>query len=522
MYYDELMHIISYCIIRIMSSTHFECLLNCGKPCESTDSIDNMTQGAWEKLKLKSLNWKGCDRFGNVYDSVDWELGPYGKHLHASCRLDISSSDKLKRSKLRQQKQEESSFHEEICHQEQDLESPAPKRLRSSTGIVHNKNLCVWCMKPEDVRHPERTGRWVLLSYTSAWNVFRSHTVILQDIAMRDRINCLINSITDPFSTEIRYHHKCWLKYIGQYQKLSAEEKIPLMHDVTFREAQTMFIDHARQVVFVDHEIITLQGLLREYKNIMGTYGLPNLGVKSSYIKEILVHEFGEGIGFHAPPRKNQSEVVYDTSGSSSYVEAVISLLGIDNDQLIQNVARMLREEITKVRILPWPPQVRELEQEENTSPLLVQFISSLRKPGKVITDAKVLALASMLTYYATSRPTTTSVNLGMYLHGLSRSRELVDIFHKVGVCINYASVLLLKDAWAVHDLQLCSDCPNEIAEGKPGVIIVDNDDFQNDTLTGGNTSHRTNVMYVQQVSLKTMVLIVVNVLQIPRPYQPP
>jgi len=295
---------------------------------------------------------------------------------------------------------------------------------------VHNKNLCVWCMKPEDERHPERTGRWLLLSYTSAWNVFKSHTVVLQDNAMRDRINCLIDSITDPFSTEIRYHHKCWLKYIGLYQKMSAEEKLSLMHDVTLREAKTMFIDHARQVVFVDHEITTLQGLLREYKNIMETYGLPNLGVKSSYIKEMLVHEFGDCIGFYAPPRKNQSEVVYDTSGSSSYIEAVISLLGIDNDQLIQNVARMLREDIRKARLLPWPPQVRELEQEEDTSPLLIQLTSSLRKPGKITSDVKVLGLASMLTYYATSTPTTTSVNLGMYLHGLSRSKELVDIFH--------------------------------------------------------------------------------------------
>ena len=52
-----------------------------------------------------------------------------------------------------------------------------------------------------------------------------------------------------------------------------------------------------------------------------------------------------------------------------------------------------------------------------------------------------------------------------------------------------------------MHDLQLCADCPNEIAEDKPGVIIVDNDDFQNDTLTGGNTLHRTNVMYVQQAT---------------------
>ena len=33
---------------------------------------------------------------------------------------------------------------------------------------------------------------------------------------------------------------------------------------------------------------------------------------------------------------------------SSSYIEAVISLLGIDNDQLAQNVASMLRDEIRK------------------------------------------------------------------------------------------------------------------------------------------------------------------------------
>ena len=195
---------------------------------------------------------------------------------------------------------------------------------------------------------------------------------------MRNRINCLIDSITYPFSTEIRYHHKCWLKYVGQYPKMSVEEKLPLMHDVTYREAQTMFIDHVRQVVFVDHEIITLQGLLREYKSIMGTYGLPNLGVKSSYVKEMLVREFGDGIDFHVTPRKNQSEVVYDTSGSTSYIEAVISLLGINNDQLVQNVASMLRNEIRKARKLPWLPQVRELEQEEDASPLLVQLISSL------------------------------------------------------------------------------------------------------------------------------------------------
>lgn len=243
-----------------MSSTQFGCLLQCGKPCEASDSIDNMNKETWDKLKSKSLNWKGCDRFGNVYDTVDLELGPCGKHVHTNCRFDISSSDKLNRSKMRQQKRERESVSEDqtydsTCQHDQDLSSSAPKRR---TGIVHDKNLCVWCMKPEDTKHPERTGRWLLISYTASWNIFRNHTIVLQDDAMRDRINCLIDSITDPFSSEIRYHHKCWLKYIGTYQKMSIEQKLPLLHDVTLREAQTMFLDHARHVIFTDHEIRTL------------------------------------------------------------------------------------------------------------------------------------------------------------------------------------------------------------------------------------------------------------------------
>jgi len=75
---------------------------------------------------------------------------------------------------------------------------------------------------------------------------------------------------------------------------------------------------------------------------------------------------------------------------------------------------------LEKQEYFPGPQKVNELEQEEEASPLLVQLMSSLRKPGKVTTDVKVITLASMLTYYAASSATTTSINLGMYLHGLS------------------------------------------------------------------------------------------------------
>ena len=47
-----------------------------------------------------------------------------------------------------------------------------------------------------------------------------------------------------------------------------------------------MFIDHVHQVVFVEHEIIHSKGCCVSTK-ALGTYGLPNLGVKSSYVGDV-------------------------------------------------------------------------------------------------------------------------------------------------------------------------------------------------------------------------------------------
>ena len=39
---------------------------------------------------------------------------------------------------------------------------------------------------------------------------------------------------------------------------------------------------------------------------------------------------------------------------------------------------------------------------------------------------------------------------------------------------------------------------PAEIAEGKAGTVIIDKDDFKDNGLTGGTTSHSTNMTFVQ------------------------
>jgi len=51
-----------------------------------------------------------------------------------------------------------------------------------------------------------------------------------------------------------------------------------------------------------------------------------------------------------------------------------------------------------------------------------------------------------------------------------------------------------------MHDLEQCSVCSDEINEGEPSISIIDNDDFSNDTLTGGGIAHNCNWMFLQRL----------------------
>ena len=317
---------------------------------------------------------------------------------------------------------------------------------------------------------------------------------------MRDKINCLIEYVgDDPYAYEIRYHKSCWLNHVRKYQKLSEDDKMPLMQSVTFREAQTIFFDHVRVVIFQEHELRSLQSLLSDYQLIVSKYGFATDGVKSSYIKELLIREFKEAVGFHPQPQKNVSELVYDTTAGGSYIEAALTSMGVSSDQLVSNLSKCIVEDVKSTGTVPWPPTVDELEEPEELSPILLKLVSSLRGKSKIDLSPKTLSLTSFLTQHILEKPTKTYITSSVTLHGITGSKELLETNDKLGLGLGYHKVLFLRDTWAMHDLQGGDNCPVEIAEGNPGISIVDNNDFSNDTLTGGGTSHRTNWMMIQK-----------------------
>ena len=186
-----------------------------------------------------------------------------------------------------------------------------------------------------------------------------------------------------------------------------------------------------------------------------------------------------KAIGFKERNEMNKSEWVYDVSAGGDYIGAAISSLGISDEQLLHNLAPRLSKQIKETSSIPWPPRIDQLEEGEEECGLLLKLLTWLKPPKRKTTDLSptTLNLASMITYHITGQRTATVINLGVIVHGMTRSEDLVDTLHKSGVCI--------YDHWALIDIEKSETCPQEIADGKPAIVIVDNDDFKIDTMTG-------------------------------------
>ena len=73
----------------------------CGQSCLTTDKI---TVGKWQKIKEKCRDWSGLDKFGDVFNTTQWEIGPENQHAHSSCYITLCSSVKLEQARYRLKK----------------------------------------------------------------------------------------------------------------------------------------------------------------------------------------------------------------------------------------------------------------------------------------------------------------------------------------------------------------------------------------------------------------------------------
>ena len=382
----------------------------------------------------------------------------------------------------------------------------APKRMtRLSSGKLFDKYLCIWCMEPdESIKKKKKISQnpFYRLEQKKSWRHICACTPFLTDKEMLDRILGIIALFPkdDPFAAYIHYHERCWDKYISN---ISTRNRWEHVRGVTSKEVDAVFIYHVQWTVFQLNEPRTVKGLLNDYHNFLFDLRGEEKVYKTSYIKTLISEEFKDQIIFHNRYQKNESTLVFSFCERGSFLESALNSWGLPIEDLLHNVARQVNEDAKSSPQMPWPPSIANLcaEVPEN---FLTKFLGWLIIPRKTNTDLspEVYAIASLLQSLVTNKRTGFQVLMTSIIYGLSRSRELVDLFKKLGFGISYQDIKNLLASWGKAETENRS-CSSEIANKYPVVVVMDNDDFKMDTLTGASeTNHRTNVMFVQSEDL--------------------
>ena len=202
----------------------------------------------------------------------------------------------------------------------------------------------------------------------------------VQDPELKLRLQTCVNSISDPFSTEIWYHDSCrkeCLRPIFSTDETSERN----LQNVTEKDVEQNLINYVNETIVNDEEPRTLKNLCKDYSNMLENFGLYKT-VKSDHIKDLLILHFGDAIGFRTRHERNKSAIVYSRRTGQTYYEAVLNGSEVTNEYILSIACNRLRINIKKDTryYMPWPPNLNDLCNKNKSESVMIKFLRNLRK----------------------------------------------------------------------------------------------------------------------------------------------
>ena len=101
-------------------------------------------------------------------------------------------------------------------------------------------------------------------------------------------------------------------------------------------------------------------------------------------------------------------------------------------------------------------------------------------------------------------KQTPKSLYLGLTVRHLTGSSQLLTMLSRLGHCHSVTSVIGYETSFAELQLQTESEIPPGFSKCKPTVLVWDNIDFGEETLSGHGTTHHTNGIMLQSKPLES------------------
>ncbi|KAK6168598.1 hypothetical protein SNE40_019797 [Patella caerulea] len=265
------------------------------------------------------------------------------------------------------------------------------------------------------------------------------------------------------------------------------------------------------------------------------------LSFRTDRLKYRIKKDFPQ-LTFYSQPRKNLSELVYieslpaesfmDTLQFSSTDESTCTDES-DVDQQPQPIkvfdvnpkktlfdASLIKKSLADKpgMVCPWPPTSSDLNMKSalDIVPLeLFNFMSwvtgsseepTLSEMVNVSDDTypKILSICQDIVYLASGgrKQTPKALSLGLTTRHLTGSSQLLTILHKLGHCSSTSTIIGFETSLAELQLATQGSIPKGFGRSIPAILVWDNIDFGEETLSGKGTTHHTNGILIQNKAM--------------------
>ena len=351
----------------------------------------------------------------------------------------------------------------------------------------------------------------------------------------------ILRSVSDLIAAEAKYHKACYSSYTS---------KSNLKFQVTHEKEETKYDEAFNDLISVITPKIKagkaydMNNILAIFKESLMSRGIDCEGYTRQKLKARLVSHFKEGLVFHQP-QSTKPELVFSSSlslldvinaasslpatepaMSTQHTRATLFSDENDDAKSVYAVATMIRGEISQCKGINLQPlNVDDLNLSNSRALLPRSLYWFLRwvitgeeykggnegfgetgEPCLNLADERKIIMTGQDLVHCASHARVKlpkHVSLAISVRHLTGSKQLITMLNRMGHCCSYEEAELVDTALA-NEIIAKSDETGVIIPSNihPGVFVqtaADNNDINEETIDGKNTTHATTLVVYQR-----------------------
>ena len=389
--------------------------------------------------------------------------------------------------------------------------------LRSSSNVSIDWSKCFICRNRTYKKRRE-------MNNVSTFEACKSIQQAAEKLGDEDMLRVLLSVNSDLIAAEAKYHKTCLASYISK-----SNLKHRVLSETNEDASDTVFKELAAEIKegITQGRAYDMSSLLTAYRERLKAKEIAadNFSTKQR-LKCRLEKYFGDSIVFHRHPDKAKPEIFYSSAISLQDVLNALAAHDVHSKSDVQEIvttARKIKEDIKKcngISIRPLNVDDVSLDSARRIIPSRLYWlvrimltsddsgIEDFDHPtpcGKTDKERQVISIAQDIIHCASNARVKLpkQIGLAMTVRHLTGSKQLVTLLNRMGHSSSYDEVQAVDTSFATEVLAKMEAhgtvIPSNISLGPFVQLAANNNDLNEETIDGKNTTHATTMVIYQR-----------------------